>query len=116
MTYECEALVADSRPATLARTGRVLRDALANVTALGYVVNLFASATLTVTVTSARGWKRYRRRREARAIRGALSDLDDRTLCDLGFHRSEIGSIAAEAVGEAEWTRVRAPLRPRAPR
>ena len=54
----------------------------------------------------ARAWQRYRRRRDARAIYMALSDLDDRTLRDLGFHRSEIGSVAAEATGEAEPTRV----------
>jgi uncharacterized protein YjiS (DUF1127 family) len=59
--------------------------------------------------------RRYQRRREARAIRGALSDLDDHTLRDLGFHRSEIGSVAAEATGLAERTRMRTLLRPRAP-
>ena len=56
-------------------------------------------------------WKRYRQRRKTRAICDALYVLDDRTLRDLGFHRSEISSLAAEATGEAERTRVR----PRAP-
>jgi uncharacterized protein YjiS (DUF1127 family) len=53
----------------------------------------------------AQAWLTYRRRRHTRAIYAALSDLDDRTLRDLGFHRSEIWSVAAEATGEAEQTR-----------
>ena len=57
-------------------------------------------------------WQRHQRSRHTRAIYVALSDLDDRTLRDLGFHRSEIGSVAAEASGEAESTRILA----RAPR
>jgi uncharacterized protein YjiS (DUF1127 family) len=100
MTHEFDALVSGSRSTdSLARTMRLLRDALADLAR-----------------AAARAWERQQRHREARAIRGALSELDDRTLCDLGFHRSEIGSIAAEATGEAEWTRIRAPLRPRGPR
>jgi uncharacterized protein YjiS (DUF1127 family) len=50
---------------------------------------------------------RYRKRREAWAVYDALRDLDDRTLRDLGFDRSEIRSVAAEWAGEAEHTRVR---------
>jgi hypothetical protein len=37
-------------------------------------------------------------------------------LRDLGFHRSEIMSVAAEAVEDAERTRVRTLRMPRAPR
>lgn len=70
----------------------------------------------TIVDGSVRTWQRYQRRRAMHAIYGALRELDDRTLHDLGFHRSEILSVAAEATGEAEWTRVRVPLRPRAPR
>jgi uncharacterized protein YjiS (DUF1127 family) len=79
-----------------------------------------AAAVLYPALRRASAWlaqacERYVRRRQARAIFRALHELDDRTLRDLGFHRSEIWSVAAEATGEAEWTRVRKPLRPRAP-
>jgi uncharacterized protein YjiS (DUF1127 family) len=52
------------------------------------------------------GWERYQRRRQSQSIYHALRALDDRTLRDLGFHRCEIGSVAAEAAGEAELTRM----------
>jgi len=48
-------------------------------------------------------WQRYR---QARQIRLALGELDDRTLRDLGLYRGEIGSVAAEMSGNAERTRM----------
>jgi len=60
-------------------------------------------------------WERYQRRHQSRSIYRALHALDDRTLRDLGFHRSEIGSVAAEAAGEAEHTRMHVRRVPRAP-
>ena len=50
---------------------------------------------------------RWQQRERAQEIRTLLRDLDDRTLRDLGFHRSEIESVAAEATGAAEATRMR---------
>lgn len=60
-------------------------------------------------------WERYQRRRQSRSIYHALRALDDRTLRDLGFHRCEIGSVAAEAAGEAELTRMHVRRVPPAP-
>lgn len=77
--------------------------------------DLVAAGARFVAASLTRACERYLRRRKTRAIYGALHELDDRTLRDLGFHRCEIWSVAAEATGEAEWTRVRPPLRPRAP-
>ncbi|MCE9657835.1 MAG: DUF1127 domain-containing protein [Burkholderiales bacterium] len=59
---------------------------------------------------SARVLDAWRRQRLHRATVETLSSLDDRTLRDLGFHRSEIGSISAEIGGRAELDRVRAQL------
>jgi uncharacterized protein YjiS (DUF1127 family) len=50
---------------------------------------------------------RHRQRRRARSTYDALRQLDDRTLRDLGFDRSEIRSVAAEIAREVERTRVR---------
>jgi uncharacterized protein YjiS (DUF1127 family) len=51
---------------------------------------------------------RHKQLRQARVAYDALHQLDDRTLRDLGFDRSEIMSLVAEVTGEAECTRVRA--------
>lgn len=53
-----------------------------------------------------RAHARHRKRREAWAVRDALRELDDRTLRDLGFDRSEIRAVAADITGEAEHTRM----------
>ena len=43
--------------------------------------------------------------RAAREVYESLSELDDRTLHDLGIDRSELTSVAREASGQAEYTR-----------
>jgi uncharacterized protein YjiS (DUF1127 family) len=59
---------------------------------------------------------RRRRRLQARAICQTLRACDDRTLRDLGLHRSEIMSLAAEATGMAACTRERIHRLRRGPR
>jgi uncharacterized protein YjiS (DUF1127 family) len=94
------------------RLPRARRDGSRNHP-LGQVLETFAR-TLVTRVLRIR--ERWRVRRETRAVFRVLHGLDDRTLRDLGFHRCEIWSVAAEATGEAESTRMRTILRPRAPR
>jgi uncharacterized protein YjiS (DUF1127 family) len=48
----------------------------------------------------------WERRRCAKATYAALRALDPRILRDLGFHRSELLSVAAEVAGVARSTRV----------
>jgi uncharacterized protein YjiS (DUF1127 family) len=60
------------------------------------------------TVASARRtYADYRQWRRAATVYNALRSLDDHTLRDLGFDRSDIRSVAAEFAGEAESTRLR---------
>ena len=61
-----------------------------------------------VAAFARRARSRREQHRRAAAIREALYELDDHALHDLGFDRSEIASIAAEATGGAQRTRVRA--------
>ena len=50
---------------------------------------------------------RYAQHQRARSIYNALRQLDDHTLRDLGFDRSEIRSVVAELAGKAKCTRMR---------
>jgi uncharacterized protein YjiS (DUF1127 family) len=59
-----------------------------------------------ITTLARRALVRYRQYRQAKAVRDALWQLDDRMLRDLGFHRDEIDSVAAEVAGQADRTRV----------
>lgn len=50
---------------------------------------------------------RWKRQQQARATYIALRALDGHILRDLGFHRSELMSVAAEVAGVADSTRAR---------
>lgn len=84
---------------------RLLLQARAHRSA--YLGALIAMALTTVAACVREAHAAFRRRREARAMRTGLNELDDRTLRDIGFTRSEIESVVAEATGGAEWTRLR---------
>jgi len=71
------------------------------------VGDIAAATARTAVAFVRRAYERYRQHREASAVGAALRELDDRTLHDLGFDRSEIGSVAMEAAGLAARTRVR---------
>ena len=55
---------------------------------------------------------RWKHEQRARATYASLRSLDARVLRDLGFHRSELMSVAAEVAGMAESTRSRLVLAP----
>ena len=84
---------------------RLLLQARAHRSA--YLGALIATALAKVAVGVREAHAAFRRRREARVMRAGLHELDDRTLRDIGFTRSEIESVVAEATGGAEWTRLR---------
>ena|SRR5205814_2167007 len=69
--------------------------------------NLIAAAICAIWATVRETRAQRQRRRQASDIYEALRELDDNTLRDLGFDRSEITSVAAEACGAAERTRLR---------
>jgi uncharacterized protein YjiS (DUF1127 family) len=79
------------------------------------LAEIIAEMVWAVGAFARKAYARYRRRREASAFYDALRQLDDHTLRDLGFDRSEIGSVVAEATGEAEHTRLRVVLAPSDP-
>ena len=68
---------------------------------------LIATALAKVAAAAREARTALRRGREARGMRKGLHELDDRTLRDIGFTRSEIESVIAETTGSAEWTRLR---------
>lgn len=68
---------------------------------------ILASIVEAVGSLARRALERYRQRRQLASAREALRRLDDRTLHDIGIDRSEIVSITAEAMGEAEAQRDR---------
>jgi uncharacterized protein YjiS (DUF1127 family) len=71
------------------------------------LVALIVAAIRAAGAKVRRAYARHRQRRQARVIDRELHQLDDRMLHDLGFTRDEISSIAAEATGRAEYTRIR---------
>ena len=66
-----------------------------------------ADAAIRLTARLVAAWQRQRLHR---ATVATLGGLDDRTLHDLGLHRSEIGGVAAEVAGSAEPTYLRVQL------
>ncbi len=72
------------------------------------LAGIIVAAIRAAAAIACRAYVRHRQHRQASAFYDALCQLDDRTLRDLGFHRSEIGSVAAELTGAAEYTRLRA--------
>jgi uncharacterized protein YjiS (DUF1127 family) len=57
--------------------------------------DIIIAAILAAAAIARRMRTRYRQRRQARTTYVALRQLDDRTLRDLGLHRSEMTSLAA---------------------
>lgn len=91
-------LAQDRSTRSLPRFGRVRKLALETFETAQFVTEALRQAA--------------RQRRERRAIRRQqriLARLDERTLKDIGLHRAEIGSMAAELEGHAETTRRRIP-------
>lgn len=72
-----------------------------------FVLGEILAAMVDAVAEAARRWiGRYGEHRRAVAARAALAELDDRTLHDIGLDRSEIGSVTAEWIGDAERSRL----------
>jgi uncharacterized protein YjiS (DUF1127 family) len=65
------------------------------------IVEIIVAAMRAAGAIARRAHARHLHRRQARAIYDALRYLDDRTLRNLGFERSEIKSVAARVMEEA---------------
>ena len=70
------------------------------------IARLLAAALAAGTSLAQRLLARWHRAQLQRDTYRTLNELDNRTLRDLGFDRSEILSVAAEIAGTAESTRV----------
>ena len=68
---------------------------------------LFASALSWLGAALRRAYAEWQRRSHARAVHATLTQLDARTLRDLGLEHCELGSVAAELTGRADLTRIR---------
>lgn len=68
---------------------------------------LYATAWWHILRALASGLRAALAQRWVRAAPSTLHELDDRTLADIGLARSEIGSVEAEAQGQAPRTRRR---------
>lgn len=71
------------------------------------ILRRWAAALADASAALRRAHAGYRRWRRAQTIHAELSTLDDATLRDLGIHRDEIDSVAAEMTLAADRTRVR---------
>jgi len=74
---------------------------------IGRIGEIIVAAIQVARAIARRTSARHRQRQRARETYEVLRRLDDRTLRDLGFERSEIASVAAEIAGRAERARVR---------
>lgn len=71
------------------------------------LAEIFAVTVQAATDAVRRMLASWKRQRQARATYLALRTLNERTLRDLGFDRSELLSVATEAAGSGDFTRVR---------
>jgi len=94
------------RAAVISRRNGYVPDATAGTQGSFTLGAILLSALEALVAASARTYRSYRQWRRAAAVYDALRRLDDHTLRDLGFDRSEIRSVAAELSGEAQATRL----------